>query len=221
MKKSWLFFCLLFSPFVNAQVAVSLGATVLKPFGYKEYRPGFNLGFEFLQDESTSIYGRILFTSKVKSIENVNLTANLPSTSPQIWPGQLEIGDRFVLIEGGKRIYFGGSNDFGFSAYGGSTIGGTISSVKTKLVGDFDKDKYYYGVSPDEPLPSKGSILGVHLGLNVGVKNQFNFGTLFLDVSGIYNTSFAAASNTLAQQYGKFSSIMFVLNVGYRRDLLY
>ena len=80
-----------------------------------------------------------------------------------------------------------------------------------------------YSWEGDYELPAsevpKGTILSLALGLQGGVKYTFPArGTIYADITGNY-ALFGKASNTTAQNTALYAPMVFIFNVGFRKDL--
>jgi hypothetical protein len=127
----------------------------------------------------------------------------------------------YTTIEGGTRYYLGNDYDNGFSIYGGSNFMLILNSVRRNY------EKYdlsgQYNWENDYELPEseevKGTIISVALGLQGGAKYTFPArGTIYADITGSY-ALFAKASNNTAANSSLYAPMIFIFNVGYRKDL--
>ncbi len=202
-----------------AQTGVSSGLTVIKSFGIQKPYTGMHIGLEIPRDDEQSFFGRVTFTLKNKIDDSLYATAiDGTTTFPQQKYAATQFGFSFLNFEGGTRYYIGSGYDFGWSGYGGTIFGVSISNISRKTTGDIDESKYEFVASDNTPYPEKGRIIALNLGLNAGVKNHFAFGMLYFDVTLGYSI-LALPSNSLAAEYNQFSQLMFSFNFGYRKDI--
>lgn len=221
MKIKTLFLSLvLVAHYTSAQTGVSSGLTILKSFGIQKPYTGMHIGVEIPRDDEQSFFGRVTFTLKNKVDDSLISTAIDPTTTfPQQKYADTRFGFSYLNFEGGTRYYIGSGYDFGWSAYGGTIFGVSISNISRKTTDkDFDESKYEFVGSDNSPYPEKGRIIALNLGLNAGVKNHFVFGMLYFDVTLGYSI-LALPSNNLAAEYNQFSQLMFSFNLGFRKDI--
>lgn len=219
---------------VNGQISVNGGASMLYAFGNPKPFGGFHIGLEVPRDDAVSIYGR--YTHHFRQSANTPSTAFVQASqfdglgNPILPPGGLysyaiEAYPRmnYNIIEGGTRYYLGNGFDYGFAAYGGSSIMLIFNSVKVEY-DDFDTE--YYELSQTEN--QDGTIFSIGFGLGGGVKYSFaRLGTFYFDLNVDYMI-FAQASNpsTWNAVYNKpapreWSPLIFNFNLGYRKDILW
>ena len=199
-----------------AQFSLSGGASFLKGFR-KDTKPwfGFHVSGEIPRDDQVSFFLRYSYYFKQKSRDSSS--ALLYPIDPSN-PVPLNIGVRtsmdYHIIEGGTRYYIGDGFDFGWSAYGGTNFMLVFNSVKTAY-NAFDKNVYQV----DKNNSRDGLIFGFGAGLSGGVKYTAPiYGTFYLD-AGLNYMLFAQKNNATVSS-DLFSSLIFSLNIGYRRDLI-
>lgn len=214
------FFCL--SAFLSfGQVGVFGGASVVKGFGQRGvYYKGLNVGVEVPRDDMTSFFGRMIITLPYKELGTIQASAIDPSTTfPSVKQVPCEFRNSILNLQFGTRYYVGNGYDYGLSGYGGSIFEIGTVGVSRKVADDsYDSDKYILVNGDNQEYPNRGRILSLNLGLNAGVKYNFMFGVLFFDVTGTYSL-FPLSSNALSTDYGRFSSVNFGFNLGYRKDI--
>ena len=201
----------------HAQYGLTGGLSMLKGFGIPKPFVGFHLGAEFPQNDQNSIYGRLSFYAKqrdtlssVSWVSAIDLTANPPGLNVAYQSSM-----NYTILEGGNRYYIGDGYDSGFGAYGGATFMLIFNTVKRNYE-DFDETKY---TLPINEVP-KGSILGLGIGFNGGLKHTLaGIGTFYLDANLAYRTPFLTfASNSTALNTTLYSGILFTFNVGFRKE---
>jgi len=207
----------------QSQVSLNLGLGPLKGFGVPKSFFGFHGGVELPRNNDVTFYLRLGYylPKKEDNIMTEYVTAIDLTTNPSTLGVQYQSSTNYTTIEGGTRYYLGNDYDNGFSIYGGSNFMLIINSVKNNY------EKYdYTGVYEWEnnyELPQntedKGKIISVALGLQGGVKYTFPArGTIYADITGSY-ALFAKASNNTAANSSLYAPMIFIFNVGYRKDL--
>jgi hypothetical protein len=207
----------------QSQVSLNLGLGPLKGFGVPKSFFGFHGGVELPRNNDVTFYLRLGYylPKKEDNIMTEYVTAIDLTTNPSTLGVQYQSSTNYTTIEGGTRYYLGNDYDNGFSIYGGSNFMLIINSVKNNY------EKYdYTGVYEWEnnyELPQntedKGKIISVALGLQGGVKYTFPArGTIYADITGSY-ALFAKASNNTAANSNLYAPMIFIFNVGYRKDL--
>jgi len=221
MQKRLLFFAFsLILSVAQAQTGVSGGFTVLKGFGVPKAYPGIHIGVEIPRDDEVSYFGRLTATFANTVSDSIQAEAIDPSTTfPTVDYKRVDVGMKYINLEGGTRYYLGNGYDYGWSAYGGSLLMLSICPVRMKPTEEFDETKYaFVSTSTGKPLTERGSVVSLSFGLNAGVKNHFAFGMLYFDVSLAY-ALFAIPSNSLASEKSNFTPLLFGFNFGFRKDL--
>ena len=200
-----------------AQFSLSGGASFLKGFR-KDTKPwfGIHVSGEIPRDDQVSFFLRYTYHFKQKSKDT---TSALLYPIDPLNPVPLNWGARtamdYHIIEGGTRYYIGDGFDFGWSAYGGTNFMLVFNSVKTAY-NDYNTSLY----REDEDNNQNGIIFGLGVGLSGGVKYTAPiYGTFYLD-AGLNYMLFAQKNHTMVPS-DLFSSLIFSLNLGYRRDLLW
>jgi len=200
-----------------AQFSLSGGASFLKGFR-QDTKPwfGFHVSGEIPRDDQVSFFLRYSYYFKQTSRDtSAGLLYPIDPTNPV----PLSVGVRtsmdYHIIEGGTRYYLGDGFDFGWSVYGGTNFMLVFNSVKTAY-NDFDESVY----KVDENNSRDGLIFGLGAGLSGGVKYTVPiYGTFYLD-AGLNYMLFAQKNNATVSS-DLFSSLIFSLNIGYRRDLIW
>jgi len=214
---------LLFAFNSQSQVSLSLGSGALKGFGVPKSFFGFHGGFELPRNNDVTFYVRMGYylPRKEDDVMMTNVTATDLTASPYNLSVNYLTSTNYTTIEGGTRYYLGNDYDNGFSVYGGSNFMLIINSVKRK----YEKLDVtgVYSWEGDYELPAsevpKGTILSLALGLQGGVKYTFPArGTIYADITGNYSL-FGKASNTTAQNTALYAPMIFIFNVGFRKDL--
>ena len=207
----------------QSQVSLNLGLGPLKGFGVPKSFFGFHGGVELPRNNDVTFYLRLGYylPKKEDNIMTEYVTAIDLTTNPSTLGVQYQSSTNYTTIEGGTRYYLGNDYDNGFSIYGGSNFMLIINSVKNNY------EKYdYTGVYEWEnnyELPQntedKEKIISVALGLQGGVKYTFPArGTIYADITGSY-ALFAKASNNTAANSNLYAPMIFIFNVGFRKDL--
>lgn len=199
-----------------SQVSFSVGPSLIKPFGLQGVNPGLHIGVEINDDDFLTLYGRFLYLPATKGDPSITIVSGKDFN---VSPYSIEVNSydkrSLSMLEFGKRYYFGDGYESGFGIYGGTTLSLIFNSVRTEL-DDYDESQYMYTGSSE----TNGTILGFGFGINGGLKNSFNFGTLFFD-AGINYSLLQIASNSYASNYmssDKYRTLNFVFNLGIRRD---
>lgn len=208
----------------NAQAQFIIGGNLAYqiPFGAEKNFTGMQLLLEKPVNERNSYYGKVsvFFPQKV-SVANAYVADAIDfGTEPQSVNLSMLTNFSSFGVEFGRRGYIINPIDYGFSLYGSSTIVMTFNTIKSRIQ-SYDKTKYQiYGVDNDASLNGKGNIFNLGFGVSGGAKYDFNFGTLYADVSLGYDF-LQLASNSIAQQgYTSFGSrLNFGIGVGYRKIL--
>lgn len=202
-----------------AQIGVSGGGTVLKSFGIKGAYPGIHLGVEVPRDDMVSFFGRMVLTLPSYVADTILVEAIDPTTTfPSTKYVPTRFGNSYLNFACGTRYYLGNGYDYGISAYGGSTFEISTMGVKRGATGEFDDTKYQFISSSGNEFADRGRVIMMNLGLSAGVKYNFFFGVVYLDITGSY-LLFNIASNEFAAYYARVSPLMFSVNVGYRKDI--
>ena len=207
----------------QSQVSLNLGLGPLKGFGVPKSFFGFHGGIELPRNNDVTFYLRLGYylPKKEEQSTTTNVTAIDLTTSPYNLSVSYLTSTNYTTIEGGTRYYLGNDYDNGFSIYGGSNFMLILNSVKRNY------EKYdltgLYNWENDYVLPEseevKGTIISVALGLQGGVKYTFPArGTIYADITGSY-ALFAKASNNTAANSNLYAPMIFIFNLGFRKDL--
>ena len=207
----------------QSQVSLNLGLGPLKGFGVPKSFFGFHGGIELPRNNDVTFYLRLGYylPKKEEQSTTTNVTAIDLTTSPYNLSVSYLTSTNYTTIEGGTRYYLGNDYDNGFSIYGGSNFMLILNSVKRNyekydLTGQYNWENDYV-LSESEEV--KGTIISVALGLQGGVKYTFPArGTIYADITGSY-ALFAKASNNTAANSNRYAPMIFIFNVGFRKDL--
>lgn len=208
---------------LNGQVSLSVGTGPLKGFGIPKSFYGFHGGFELPRNNDVTFYIRLGYylPRKEDDVLTTNVTAIDLTTSPYNLSVNYLTSTNYTTIEGGTRYYLGNDYDNGFSIYGGSNFMLILNSVKRKyektdVSGLYEWENKYELFGSEE---QKGTIVSVALGLQGGVKYTIPArGTIYADITGSY-ALFGRASNTTASNSNLYAPMIFIFNVGFRKDL--
>ena len=207
----------------QSQVSLNLGLGPLKGFGVPKSFFGFHGGIELPRNNDVTFYLRLGYYLPRKEDDTIStsVTAINPLSSPSTLTVNYLTSTNYTTIEGGTRYYLGNDYDNGFSIYGGSNFMLILNSVKRNyekydLTGQYNWENDYV-LSESEEV--KGTIISVALGLQGGVKYTFPArGTIYADITGSY-ALFAKASNNTAANSNLYAPMIFIFNVGFRKDL--
>jgi hypothetical protein len=201
---------------VNAQVGLMIGPGLTYGFGSGQLFKTLNLGVEIPRDENASIIIRAYASLKNSKTDSTYAEAIDLATSPSVLQVGVKNGVTQFGIEGGTRRYFIGSNfDYGFGLYGGTIFNASLYKLSTKVLDNIDENAYRFAES------NKGSVFLLSFGLQGGVKKQFAFGTLFLDLSLSYAIVAAGSANLSGNTGKQVSALNFGTCIGYRKDLFF
>lgn len=199
---------------VSAQFSINGGVNSLKAFGVPGLYGGLHLGLEIPREDGISIYGRFshYFSKDAQdSIFTTGTAINPATTFPTVVTGRGTASMNYTIIEGGTRYYLGDGFDYGWAAYGGTTLKLIFNGVRTNFE-TIDQSLYTVDGGGD------GTILNFGVGLNGGVKyTRAPLGTFYADL-GLSYILFSAASTTNINA-SLYSPIFFDFSIGYRRDL--
>ncbi len=202
------------------QTALGGGFSMLKAFGVRAPYLGGHFLAEFPVDESTSYYGKLSVYAKQKGLSEVVYADAIDINT---MPSMIEVNTRstfnYITIEGGRRFYFGNGYDFGFAPYGGTHLLAAFNSAKMN-VDNFDETKYRLQNGQGQEM--KGNIFNLAFGLSGGIKNDFSWGTLYLEASFDY-AILAVPSNQIAvSAYNQMGSpLLFTFALGYKKNLFF
>lgn len=202
-----------------SQFSVGGGYTTLFQFGNNKPFVGLHAIGELPQNDEVSFYARMAYTFPQSSLRDSNTvaTANDINENPYyVFVDQFEKYNYFTL-DGGTRYYFINGFDEGFSLYGGSNIGLSISTVRFKY-SDYDESKYQIDHQTYPAPDQKGTILGLMAGVSGGAKYTFaGRGTIYLDVNPSLML-FAMPSNNVAAMTSRYRQLIFNIGIGYRKE---
>jgi hypothetical protein len=207
---------------LQSQVSLSLGSGVLKGFGVPKSFFGFHGGVELPRNNDVTLYLRMGYylPRKEDDVMMTNVTAIDQTASPYNLSVNYLTSTNYTTIEGGTRYYLGNDYDNGFSVYGGSNFMLIINSVrrnyeKLDVSGQYSWEGDYELLASEVP---KGTILGLALGLQGGVKYTFPArGTIYADITGNYTLFNKASNDNLSTAL--YVPMVFIFNVGFRKDL--
>lgn len=201
------------------QFSINGGGTLIKGFSPGLPYAGLHLGVEVPRDDAVSFYGRFThcFANNDLDSAGVYLTARDINTLPPGYSYQPLVGAmpsmNYNIIEGGTRYYLGDGFDFGFGAYGGSTIMLVFNRVKMNYE-PYDEELYYVETASNY----EGSIFSLGFGFQGGVKyTEQPFGTIYLDV-GLSYMILRQPSTNYVWPY-MYNPLLFSFNLGYRKDI--
>lgn len=217
----------------QAQYSIGGGLSTLFQFGNGRPYAGINLIAEIPSNNDQTFYVRAnyLFKQNVsRSVQEVieeqgNVYSPLyafttnPNISPYIVVGEnFNESFNFFMIDAGTRYYIINGYDEGFSLYGGTTIGGTINSVKWAYkTEEFDQTNYSIDNLERFNTSGKGTILNLAAGLTGGVKYTYpGRGTFFLDLSPSYMILGLPSSQNI--QTTLYKKVVFNFNIGFRKE---
>jgi len=219
MLKYLIFISLFLFSIVNnciAQVSISGGANMLNAFGVKKSFYGLHIGCELPQNNMVTFYGRLNYFFPQAEGDSSNAVA--VGKDFNVNPYQINVKylntTSFISIEGGTRSYIGNGFDNGFSGYGGGKTSLLISRVNAR-VNDYNTGMY----TLDETTLGKGSILGLCLGLQGGIKYTFpGVGSIYLDGSLDYLLFATPSNQNVYTSYYPSQRILFITTIGFRKD---
>jgi hypothetical protein len=208
---------------LQSQVSLSLGSGVLKGFGVPKSFFGFHGGFELPRNNDVTFYVRMGYYLPRKEDDTIStfVTAINQLSNPSTLSVNYLTSTNYTTIEGGTRYYLGNDYDNGFSVYGGSNFMLIINSVKRKYE-KLDVSGQYtwendYELPPNEE--AKGTFLSLGVGLQGGIKYTIPArGTIYADITGNY-ALFSKASNLTAYNSALVKPLVFIFNIGFRKDL--
>ncbi|MCH2224330.1 MAG: hypothetical protein MK066_06125 [Crocinitomicaceae bacterium] len=219
MKRIVLIIAIAISSGLNAQIGVSVGGNTQNTFGVKGTWGGVHLGIEVPTDDQTSFYGRVTHNFSrsaqdsllVSLIGNDGFTYSTLTTVPRM---------NATILEGGNRYYTGNGFDFGWSAYGGSTIQLHVNRVK---MGNAPYDDENFIIDP--LYQYDGWILNFAVGLNGGVKYSIpRVGTVYADFTGSYILFSQPSQQVVFNAVSTarlWNRLNFAFNLGIRKDILW
>ncbi|MFM7666764.1 MAG: hypothetical protein ACKO7D_01090 [Bacteroidota bacterium] len=201
---------------LHAQVSLSGGTNMLNAFGVKKSFYGLHIGGELPQNNMVTFYGRLNYffpRAEVDSSDAVAVGKDFTINPYQINVKYLNTTS-FISVEGGTRSYIGNGFDNGFSGYGGGKTSLLISRVSAK-VNDYNTGMY----TLDETTLGKGSILGICLGLQGGIKYTFpGIGSIYLDGSIDYLLFATPSNQNIYTSYYPLQRILFITTLGFRKE---
>ena len=195
---------------VCAQVSILGGPSSAFPFGTGTSYVGLHLGLEVPRDDAVSFYGK--FTHQFSQVKPY---INYDNNESDVFQTRMN----YNIIEGGTRYYLGNGFDYGFAAYGGSTIKLIFNNVKS----NYDMTQY----APTSVLNTnvKSSVFSVAFGLGGGVKYSFpRFGTIYCDLDLFYSLiQVESSQGVIANLYNnnQWRQLVFGCSIGYRKDLIW
>lgn len=205
---------LIISLSAKSQVGLMIAPGLNYGFGSGQLFKTLNIGVEIPRDENASIVVRAFASLKNSKTDSTYAEAFDLATSPSILMVKVKNGVTQFGLEGGTRRYFIGSNfDYGFGLYGGTIFNVSMYRLSSKVIDDIDESAYRFEQS------NKGSVFLLSFGLQGGIKKQFAFGTLFLDLSLSYAIVAAGSPNLTGNTADQISALNFGTCIGYRRDI--
>ena len=226
MKNFALVIALVITGNISAQVSIQGGASMLAGFGNGKPFGGFHLGLEIPRDDAVSIFGRYThhFKQKGSTIDAWAVAKDQNNIPPAGYSILIEAVPtmNYHIIEGGTRYYLGNGFDYGWAAYGGTSLMLVFNQVKGNY-SSFDEANYELDVNSRV----EGSIFSIGFGLGGGVKySTARMGTFYTDL-GVAYMLFSQPSNSMvggavfSDQNRQWSSLIFNFNIGYRKDILW
>ena len=224
MKSPYSLLIFLFSATsIFGQISFDAGAGALKGFGATKSFGNLHFGVEVPRSTDQSYYGRLSYYFPVKEdqVYSTMVTALNQTTTPYNLTVNYQRSTNYTIFEGGTRRYIGNDYDYGFSGYSGSNFMVIVNKVKNNYekqdaTGAYDWANNYT-LSPSEV--KEGTFLSIAAGFQLGVKYTFPaIGSVYADVSGQY-LLFGQASNQTAYNSQLISRMIFLFNVGFRKDL--
>jgi hypothetical protein len=197
-----------------SQFSIGAGPSMIKAFGVPSPFGGFHLLGEMPVDDQSSYYGKISFYRKQTGS---NMQAYAEAIDLETVPNPLLVNLKqsynYTTIEGGRRYYFGNGYDYGFAPYGGTHL--MLIFNQSKMSSDFDKSKYKI---PD--FEERGNMFNLAFGLSGGIKNDFSFGTIYLDASFDFALISVPSNQTAVNGYQEFGSqLLFTFALGYKKTI--
>jgi hypothetical protein len=232
MKNSIVAIVLFISTGVGAQVSVIGGLSSLIAYGNPTPYAGIHLGLEIPRDDAVSFYGKFThhFSQSKRSPYLGFATANDVTNPVNFQSFDYNVKMNYNILEGGTRYYLGNGFDYGFGAYGGTSMklifNGVSPDYELNDNSAVELNSEDYTVDPD--FDFKGSIFSIGAGLGGGVKYSFaRYGTFYFDMSIDY-IIFSQQSNNflLSEVYPQtgerqWSPLIFSVSLGYRKDILW
>jgi len=214
IKKHFLLLTMLFvGSLAFGQFGITLGPSLLRPFGANKSFFGMHIGGEYSIDDASTYFGRITVYGNQK--DSITRLASIQ----EINGGAFSVADyslkgNYTVISGGARYYVGDGYETGFSAYGGTTLNLVFNSVKAEFR-DLDETKYVLSTG----YFKKGTAFGAGVGLQGGVKYGIEYlGTVYFDLGLDYMLLYQAG-NALAADFSYLSPLLFHFNIGFRKDI--
>lgn len=200
-----------------SQFTIGGGPSLLKAFGVKSPYYGFHILGEYPVDDQTSYYGKLSFYGKQLGLNTLvyGEAIDVINTTPSV----IEINSRqsfnYTTIEGGRRYYFGNGYDYGFAAYGGTHLLAAFNQIRQNT-DNYDKSKYRLKDGGD----TRGNIFNLAFGLSGGIKNDFTWGTLYLDASFDYSIIAVPSNQIAVDGYNQLGSpLLFSFGIGYKKTI--
>lgn len=219
MKKTLVYFLLFCVYSVKAQIGITGGGSVIRPFGgNKVSYYGLGLGVEFANDDQSTIY--LNFSAGIPNSvsQEFQLFANDFTTVPYNISTTGKITNNIYALEGGNRRYLiGDAFDYGFGLYGGTSYQILICRAKVVTDGDYDRSLYTVHNSIGA-LPDVETVLSGGIGLHLGIKHQFARGVIFLESSVAYQILPFSSSGSVIYMTD-YSRLNFRTLLGYRKDI--
>ncbi len=195
-----------------AQVSVNGGGSMLLGFGAGKPWGGMHIGIEIPRDDAVSFFGR--YTYHFKNTERDSSTYELEVTDPEYGYVSFEntqgkTSMNYHILEGGTRYYIGNGFDYGWGAYGGSSIMIIFNTIKVGFASPYESNTF-----------RDGSVFSVGLGLGGGIKySMATVGTIYLDASLNYKILNQASQPYVSDNL--FTNLIFNFNLGIRRDIIW
>lgn len=219
MRKTLVYFFLFWACSAKAQIGITGGGSVLRPFGGNRVSYyGLGLGVEFANDDQSTIYVNFSMGIPQKENRTFTLFANDFTTVPYNITTTGFISNNILTLEGGNRRYLvGDAFDYGFGLYGGTSYQILFCKAKIKTDEDYDRSKYTI-YDESSQLPESETVFSGGLGLHLGIKHQFARGVIFLEGSVSYQILPFSSSGQFIY-LADFSRLNFRSMIGYRKDI--
>ena len=206
----------------SAQLSISAGTSMLKQFQPTKPWGGFHVSLEIPRDDAISLYGRYTHHFKQDTQDPFTPSDYMIYVEPRD-PNSGAIGEfigatpsmNYNIIEGGTRYYLGNGFDYGWAAYGGSNFLLAFNKIKV----EYDPyDEAIFQVAEASRLD--GSIISLGFGLGGGAKySTATMGTFYLDLNVAYMIFAQGNKNPLFTEM--YNPLIFSLNLGYRKDIVW
>ncbi|MDX2359767.1 MAG: hypothetical protein QNK23_03095 [Crocinitomicaceae bacterium] len=198
----------------NAQVSINAGTSMLVGFNSPGPWGGVHLGLEIPRSDAVALFGKLThFVNRRDPVYEDIIEITVPGQGyPDLQTVRKTPWMNITVLEGGTRYYLGNGFDYGFAAYGGSSVKLVFSSAKVRYE-DLDGVRL-------ESLEGQenGTIFSLGFGIGGGVKySTGRFGTFYLDAGVSYMIFNQASQNNVSARM--FNPLLFDFSLGWRKDL--